>query len=210
MPTPKSVVISSAGIGSRLGLGLTKALLQINGRSLISWQLELFKDVQDLRIVVGFQANDIIEEVLKYRSDAIFVFNHLYFETKTGASFYLGAKDAGDEIIEWDGDLLVHPDDVKTILETPGEFICYSDITSEDAVYCKTDEQGNVLAFSRENGDYEWTGPACIRKEHLTYSSNNVYNIFERVLPMKGIKVRAYDIDTYSDYKRVSEITKNW
>ena len=210
MPTPKSVVISSAGIGSRLGLGLTKALLQINGRSLISWQLELFKDVQDLRIVVGFQANDIIEEVLKYRSDAVFVFNHLYFETKTGASFYLGAKDAGEEIIEWDGDLLVHPDDVKTILETPGEFICYSDITSEDAVYCKTDEQGNVLAFSRENGDYEWTGPACIRKEHLTYSSNNVFNIFERVLPMKGIKVRAYDIDTYSDYKRVSEIIKHW
>ncbi len=210
MPTSKSVVISSAGIGSRLGLGLTKALLQINGRSLISWQLEQFKDVEDLRIVVGFQANDIIEEVLKYRPDAIFVFNHLYFETKTGASFYLGAKDAGDEIIEWDGDLLVHPDDVKTILNTLGEFICYSDITSEDAVYCKTDEQGNVLAFSRENGDYEWTGPACIKKEHLTYSSNNVFNIFERVLPMKGIKVRAYDIDTYSDYKRVSEITKNW
>ena len=210
MPTPKSVVISSAGIGSRLGLGLTKALLQINGRSLISWQLELFKDVKDLRIVVGFQANDIIEEVLKYRSDAIFVFNHLYFETKTGASFYLGAKDAGEEIIEWDGDLLVHPDDVKTILNTPGEFIGYSDITSEDAVYCKTDEEGNVLAFSRENGDYEWTGPACIKKEHLTYSSNNIFNIFERVLPMKGIKVRAYDIDTYSDYKRVSEITKNW
>ena len=210
MPTSKSVVISSAGIGSRLGLGLTKALLQINGRSLISWQLEQFKDVKDLRIVVGFQANDIIEEVLKYRPDAIFVFNHLYFETKTGASFYLGAKDAGDEIIEWDGDLLVHPDDVKTILETPGEFICYSDITSEDTVYCKTDENGNVLAFSRENGDYEWTGPACIKKEHLTYSSNNVFNIFERVLPMKGIKVRAYDIDTYSDYKRVSEITKNW
>lgn len=210
MPTSKSVVISSAGIGSRLGLGLTKALLQINGRSLISWQLEQFKDVEDLRIVVGFQANDIIEEVLKYRPDAIFVFNHLYFETKTGASFYLGAKDAGDEIIEWDGDLLVHPDDVKTILNTPGEFICYSDITSEDAVYCKTDEEGRVLAFSRENGDYEWTGPACIKKEHLTYSSNNVFNIFERVLPMKGIKVRAYDIDTYSDYKRVSEITKNW
>lgn len=210
MPTSKSVVISSAGIGSRLGLGLTKALLQINGRSLISWQLELFKDVEDLRIVVGFQANDIIEEVLKYRADAIFIFNHLYFETKTGASFYLGAKDAGDEIIEWDGDLLVHPDDVKTILETPGEFICYSDITSEDAVYCKTDEEGRVMAFSRENGDYEWTGPACILKEHLTYSSNNVFNIFERVLPMKGIKVRAYDIDTYNDYKRVSDIIKHW
>ena len=170
MSTSKSIVISCAGVGSRLGLGLTKALLKINGRWLISWQLEQFKDVEDLRIVVGFQAKDIIEEVLKYRKDVVFLFNHLYFETKTGASFFLGAKDAGDEIIEWDGDLLVHPDDVKKILQTEGEFICYSDITSEDAVFCKTDEQGNVLAFSRENGDYEWTGPACIRKEHLLFT----------------------------------------
>ena len=210
MQTPKSIVISCAGIGSRLGLGLTKALLQINGRSLISWQLELLKDVEDIRIVVGFQAKDVIEEVLRYRKDAVFIFNHLYFETKTGASFYLGAKDAGEEIISWDGDLLVHPDDVKTILQTDGEFICYSDITSDGAVFCKTDENGIVLSFSRENGDYEWTGPACIKKEHLTYSSNNVYNIFERTLPLKGLKIRAYDIDTYSDYKRVSDIIKHW
>ena len=76
MSSVKSVVISCAGIGSRLGLGLTKALVQINGRSLISWQLELFKDVEDIRIVIGFQANDIIEEVRKHRQDVIFIFNH--------------------------------------------------------------------------------------------------------------------------------------
>ena len=51
MSSVKSVVISCAGIGSRLGLGLTKALVQINGRSLISWQLELFKDVEDLSLI---------------------------------------------------------------------------------------------------------------------------------------------------------------
>ena len=165
MSSVKSVVISCAGIGSRLGLGLTKALVQINGRSLISWQLELFKDVEDIRIVIGFQANDIIEEVRKHRQDVIFIFNHRYFETKTGASFYLGARHANSEILEWDGDLLVHPDDVKMLLDTEGEFICYSDKTSDDAVFVRTDEQGTVLEFSRESGDYEWTGPACICKE---------------------------------------------
>lgn len=210
MSSIKSVVISCAGIGSRLGLGLTKALVKINGRSLISWQLELFKDVEDVRIVVGFQANDIIEEVLKYRQDVVFIFNHRYFETKTGASFYLGARHANEYILEWDGDLLVHPDDVKKILNTKGEFICYADITSEDAVFVKTDENGNVLQFSREEGDYEWTGPACIKKENLFYCTQNVYNMFEPYLPMKGIKVRAYDIDTYNDYIRVSEIIKDW
>ncbi len=206
----KSVVISCAGIGSRLGLGLTKALVQINGNSLISWQLKLFESVEDVRLVIGFQGGEIIEEVRKYRDDVIFCFNHRYFETKTGASYYLGARHANPETLEWDGDLLVHPDDVKMLLDTPGEFICYGDITSDDTVCVHVDEKGNVLDFSREGGDYEWTGPACMDKKHLIYCSQNVYNMFEPLCPMRGIKVRAYDIDTYNDYVRVSEITKDW
>ena len=206
----KSVVISCAGIGSRLGLGLTKALVQINGGSLISWQLKLFKDVEDLRIVIGFQGSEIIEEVRKYRDDVVFCYNHRYFETKTGASFYLGARHANNEILEWDGDLLVHPDDVRMLLAIPGEYICYGDKTSEETVFVRTNDRGDVLSFSRESGDYEWTGPACMAKRNLTYNSNNVFNMFEPLCPMRGIKVRAYDIDTYNDYIRVSEITKDW
>lgn len=206
----KSVVISCAGIGSRLGLGLTKALVEINGQSLISWQLKLFKSIKDVRIVIGFQGGEIIQEVRKYRNDVIFCYNHRYFETKTGASYYLGARHANHLTLEWDGDLLVHPDDVKRILAAPGEFICYADKASDDAIFVQTNEQGQVLSFSRESGDYEWTGPACMDKRHLIYCSQNVYNMFEPLCPMQGIKVRAYDIDTYNDYIRVSEITKNW
>lgn len=206
----KSVVISCAGIGSRLGLGLTKALVQINGGSLISWQLKLFKNVKDLRLVIGFQGSEIIEEVRKYRDDVVFCYNHRYFETKTGASFYLGARHANNEILEWDGDLLVHPDDVKMLLATPGEYICYGDKSSEETVFVRTNDQGEVMSFSRESGDFEWTGPACMAKRNLTYNSNNVFNMFEPLCPMRGIKVRAYDIDTYNDYIRVSEITKDW
>jgi HAD superfamily phosphoserine phosphatase-like hydrolase len=210
MDREKSLVISCAGIGSRLGLGLTKALVQINGGSLISWQLKLFNDVKDLRLVIGFQGNEIIEEVRKYREDVVFCYNHRYFETKTGASFYLGARHANEEIIEWDGDLLVHPEDVKMLLSAEGEWICYGEKTSEDAVFVHTNEKGEVVDFSRESGDYEWTGPACMNKHNLTYCSQNVFNMFEPYLPMRGIKVRAYDIDTYNDYIRVSEITKDW
>ena len=207
----KSVVISCAGIGSRLGLGLTKALVQINGNSLISWQLKLFRKVEDLRIVIGFQGGEIIEEVRKYRDDVIFCYNHRYFETKTGASFYLGARHANNYIVEWDGDLLVHPDDVQMLLGNEiGEFICYADKSSDEAVWVQTDEEGAVQAFSRERGDFEWTGPACIKKTNLTYSSQNVYNMFEPILPLRGIKVRAYDIDTYNDFQRVQMITKDW
>ena len=169
MSSAKSIIISCAGLGSRLGLAKTKALININGKSLIRWQLELFNDVEDIRIVVGFQANDVIEEVRKYRDDVVFVYNHNYFETKTGASYYLGARDGNEYAIEVDGDLLIHPDDIKTLLNTDGEWIAYADKMSDDAVYVKTDSQGNVLAFSREQGDYEWTGPCCIKKNKLKY-----------------------------------------
>jgi choline kinase len=212
MSSIKSVVISCAGIGSRLGLGQTKALIKVNGKSLIAWQLEYLKKVQDLRIVIGYQANDVVNEVLKYRDDVIFVYNHRYFETKTGSSFYLGAKHANEYVLEWDGDLIAHPEDVIKILKEDGEFICYADKTSDEAIFVKTDKDGNVLSFSRESGDYEWTGPACIQRKKLLekYSHNHVFNQLEPYLPMRGIKIRAYDIDTYNDYLRVSMLTKDW
>lgn len=202
MQTTPSVILSCAGIGSRLGLGKTKALIDIGGKTLIHWQLDLFRDVQDIRIVVGFQANDVIEEVRKYRPDAIFVYNHNYFETKTGASYYYGARHGGGYALEYDGDLLIHPDDMKKLLETPGEWIAYADKMSEDGVYVRTDEAGQVLSFSRREGDYEWTGPCCLRREHVQYTSENVYNQLEPLLPMRGIHVRACDIDTIEDYRR--------
>ncbi len=210
MSSAQSVVISCAGIGSRLGLATTKALIKIEGKSLIAWQLELFQEVEDIRVVVGFQAQDVIDEVLKYRKDAIFVYNHNYFETKTGTSFYLGARDANEFVLEWDGDLLVHPEDAKTILNTAGEFICYGDILSEEAVFVQTNENGDVTAFSTEKGDFEWTGPACIKKERLKYTSGHVYGMLEPFLPMRGIKIRSCDIDTYNDYQKALEMIKDW
>ena len=210
MQAAKSIVISCAGIGSRLGLGTTKALIDIRGKSLIRWQMEMFRDIEDVRIVVGFEAGKVVEEVRKYRPDAIFVFNHEYFTTKTGYSYYLGARDGNEFSIEYDGDLLVHPDDMEKLLHTEGEWIAYTDRTSEDAVFVRTDETGNVLGFSRESGDFEWTGPCCLKREHVRRSTENVYNQLEHCLPMRGIKIRAYDIDTFADYQRVLQSTQDW
>ncbi len=210
MSSTKSVIISCAGVGSRLGLAKTKALINIEGRPLIAWQLDLFKEIEDLRIVIGYQAKDVIKEVLKYRKDVIFCYNHNYFETKTGASFYLGARHANEYVIEYDGDLLVHPEDMKKLLSIDGEYIAYSDKSSDEAVYVRTNENGDVLSFSRESGDFEWTGPACIQRDKIKYSSGNVYNQLEPYLPLKGIKIRACDIDTYEDYQRAVNTIKRW
>ncbi len=210
MQAALSVVISCAGIGSRLGLNSTKALINIYGKSLIGWQLELFKEIEDVRVVVGFQSSLVIEEVLRHRKDVIFVYNHNYFETKTGASFYLGAKDANEYVIEYDGDLLVNPKDMQMLLREEGEWIGYSNISSSDPVFVNIDSAGDVVSFSLAQGDYEWVGPCCVKKERLVYTSANVYNQLESILPIRGIKVRAVDIDTYDDYQNALKILGGW
>jgi choline kinase len=210
MPFAKSVVLSCAGIGSRLGLSKTKALMDIGGKTLIARQLEMFRDVDDLRIVIGYQGTEVIREVLKYRRDVVFVYNHDYFNTKTGYSFYLGARDANEYVIEWDGDLLVYPDDARKCLETENEFIGYAEKMSSDAVLCTVNERGMVTGFSRATGNFEWTGPACIHKDKINNHTNHVYNILEEYLPMRGMKIRACDIDTYDDYIQALEFIKGW
>lgn len=210
MQTTKSIIISCAGIGSRLGLGTTKALIKLGGKSIIQWQLEFFKDVEDIRVVVGFQAAEVIAEVKKYRPDAVFVYNHNYFDTKTGTSYYLGARHGAEYAIEIDGDLLIHPDDAKMLLELDGEWIAYADKSSEDAVFVRVNADGDVIGFSREDGDYEWTGPCCLKRENVIYSSENVFNQLEPHLPLRGVTVRAMDIDTYGDYQRALETLKLW
>ena len=206
----KSLVLSCAGIGSRLGLGQTKALITMQGEPLIHWHLKMFKDFKDLRIVIGFQANDIIKVVLEKRTDIIFVYNHNYFDTKTGTSYYLGARHGNEYAIEWDGDLIVHPNDIKRCLEYQGEYVGCSKISSDDPVFVKSDEDENVVSFSRKNGDFEWTGPALLKKTKIKYTSTNVFNQIEEYLPLPMLKIKAQDIDTYDDYKRAIKFIEEW
>lgn len=205
-----SVIISAAGVGSRLGLGQTKSLIKLAGTSLINLQLNYFSAIEDLRIVVGFQAKDLIEAVLARRKDVIFVFNHDYFHTKTGTSLYLGSRHANAMIVAWDGDLLVHPGDIERCLDTSQEYIGISEKTSDDTVFVNLDEHANVVAFSRENGDYEWSGPACLQRDSIHFTSGHVYALIEPRLPMPSKIIDARDIDTYEDYKRALSFIASW
>lgn len=205
-----SVVISAAGVGSRLGLGQTKSLLRLADKSLIETQLDQFADVQDVRVVVGFQAQDLMDAALSQRRDLIFVFNHDYFHTKTGASLYLGAKHANEWVVAWDGDLLVHPDDIAECLLGGQTYVCVSQKTSEDAVFVKLDERQRIVAFTDDDGDFEWSGPACFHRSQVYFTSDHVYTLLEPLLPLPYKIIRGRDIDTYEDYKKALDFVASW
>lgn len=204
-----SLVLSCAGVGSRLGLGSTKVLINFADEPLINLHLRNFESFTDLRIVVGFQASELIEHVLSIRKDVIFVFNHDYFNTKTGKSYYLGAKHAREYVIEWDGDLVLHPNDIELFKNPNSEFICGTKILSDDPVLMSVKNE-SVISFSTQLGDWEWTGPCCVKRVNISDTSENVYNQLELLLPLPFLLIRARDFDTYQDYTETLLEYKSW
>ena len=105
-PENTTVIICAAGMGTRLGIGTTKALVDIDGTPLILRQLELLKDYDDIRIVVGFQAERLITVVKEYRDDVMFCFNYQYETTGVADSLRKGLLTAREYILSLDGDIL--------------------------------------------------------------------------------------------------------
>lgn len=207
-----SIVISAAGMGTRLGLGCTKALVEIEGKTLIERQLEILKDYDDIRVVVGYQAEKVIEVVNSIRKDVTFVFNHDYRNTGTGASFSLGAKYGREYVVALDGDLLVHPDDLIKAIEYEGSCVGGTTPSTDNPWTMPTKMiRGveNVVGFSKEEGEYEWTGLAKIRLDQLQPGTGHVFHIIEPLLPLPMIFIRTKEIDTVDDYERAVNWVRN-
>ncbi|AJP09938.1 TPA: NTP transferase domain-containing protein [Clostridioides difficile] len=212
MPTTKTIVVNCAGRGSRLGLNSNKSLIDIDGKPLIIRQLECLDDYDDIRIVVGFQAEKLIEVVCSYRKDIMFVFNHDYLNTKTAASLSLGKKYSRDTVISLDGDILFFKEDFDNFVNTDGEIIGVCQPYTKDPVYVKTDfiNDGEFATeFSRTNGDYEWTGLFKIYSKNLSSGTNHVYKMISPNLPLKIAHVELREIDTPEEYNEALKWYRN-
>jgi choline kinase len=156
---------------------------------------------------VGFQAGKVIEAALETRRDLIFALNHDYFSTGTGQSLYLGARFANEFVIAWDGDLIVHRDDMERCLNTPGEYLGVSKAVSDDTVFVALSaDESEVTAFSRTvPTPYEWSGPAKLRQSEIRDVRGNVFDGLIERLPLPANVIRAFDIDTPNDYTYAKE-----
>ena len=194
-----TIVICCAGMGKRLGIGTSKALLDINGKPLILRQLELLDDYDDIRIVVGYQAEDVIRTVLSYRKDIMFVFNYKYESTSVVTSMNKAIIKPRKYVVEMDGDILINPDDLDLILKYPGECIGGNDIHSDKPIGLKVRDE-KVLSFENGMADYEWSGLAKIKSDRLIQENKYLYLSLERFLPLAHVYIRSRDIDTPDDY----------
>lgn len=99
----------------------------------------------------------------------------------------MASKYANEYILSLDGDLIVHPDDMKQILQCETEFVGGGTIETEEPWMVQSQEiDGNIFAtgFSRESGSYEWNGITQIRREKIQDGRGHVYQLLIPSLPL--------------------------
>lgn len=171
-----SIIICCAGMGTRLGIGTTKALVDICGKPLIIRLLEQLDEYKDIRIVVGFDAERVIQTVRKYRDDIMFVFNYDYETTGAAHSLKKALLGANEIIIAIDGDTLFDKADFQRLLNYNGECIAVSKNATMEPIVA-TSDGNNVVKLSKGNGDLQWSGVSKLLKNRFNGDGEYVYNI---------------------------------
>lgn len=199
----KNAVICAAGLGSRLGLDTPKCLVKLGKHRLIYYLLDILKDVENVRIVVGFKEEEVIEYVRNIREDVVFVRNPEYSSTTNSYSLYLGSHDLNEPFITIDGDMIIDQKNFKIFvdaIDVNEDLIAITEAKTEDAVFAKIDDNNFITEFSRKPiSKYEWSGIAYFAKFKVSKVGQYIYQEIEPKLPMKSVLMECWEIDTPGD-----------
>lgn len=217
MPAVETVVICAAGTGARLGVGVPKCLVSVDGRSIIDRQLDLLTDVPDLRVTVGYREEMVVRHVQARRPDAVFVRNPDYHRTSILCSLQRAVRYLDRPFLALDGDLLVEPASFREFLAVCREgapVIGITPATTDDAVFVTTEQHGGVevvTGFRREPAtELEWSGPAYLERSHLHMLDGYVFEALEPGLPLRAQRITTAEVDTPDDLERARSVVRAW
>jgi NDP-sugar pyrophosphorylase family protein len=209
----ENAVIAAAGMGSRIGLGMPKCMIEINGKTILTRLIEtLHKHVSVIHLVVGYREEMVIEYCERNHRDIVLVRNPDFRTTNTAYSFWKGGQHIEGKVLYLDGDLLISPDSLTKFIKVAQEkdiLVGYTDAKSENAVFVHGDMSGpnvEIVDFSREQkSNFEWgnvfSGPSDLMAEATGY-------VFERLtehLPLTGCMLELAEVDTTEDLKEAQK-----
>lgn len=204
----KNVVICAAGLGSRLGLDMPKCMVKVGPYRIIYYLLKVLKDVPNIRMVVGFKEEEVINYVRSIRKDVVFVRNSSYQSTTNAYSLYLGSHDLTEPFMNIDGDMLISKEQFQYFIDNIKEgedLIGVTKSYTQDAVFVGLNENEQVERFSREKiSDLEWTGVAYFANAKIRKEGKYIYQELENYLPVRALEIECFEIDTPEDMDYVT------
>jgi choline kinase len=207
MPADLPILIAAAGIGSRLGMNLPKCLVEVHGRSLLERLLvDVLADEPDVRIIVGFRADEVIAKARSVRKDLMFVRNPSFRDTSVRHSFWLAARHVQEPCIIVDGDMLIAPESWRAFRREADRhttLVGVAAATTTDAVFADVDVLTQQLRrFTRRDRlGYEWCGVAKMSPQLFDRHTEYVYQCIEPILPAPAFELDTAEVDTQQDLR---------
>lgn len=209
MSAARSVVISAAGMGTRLGLNSPKCLVEVAGKPLLQHQLELMDGSIEVIVVVGYEGQRVVSLIRDVRPTTIVAFNHEFASTGTAASASKGSLVASDDVVLLDGDLLVDTADFMDFLDGPRKCLGLTTTRSANPVCARLDASGGlVVELSQEwHTPWEWSGLVKLpRTEATRIGTKHVFQGLSKFLPMTHQTIDCVEID----YPEDLELAETW
>lgn len=201
MPDALTVVISAAGMGTRLGMNVPKALVPVGGTPILARQLRMLEHVEDVVVVAGFRSQLVIDLLREVRPDARVALNHEFTSTGTAASVAKGAALASGWVVSLDGDLLVREADLRAVLDHPGPCLGLTPARSKAPVWARVEADGTVADLSQERAaEWEWSGLVKLPAEQArALGRGHVFHGLLGALPLPSRTVDCVEIDDLDD-----------
>lgn len=211
MQSVEGAVIACAGLGSRLGMGMPKCMIEVGGKTLLSMLIEALQPtVSRIHVVVGYREELIIEHCAQHHRGVVIVRNPDFRNTNTAHSIRLGSIGMRHKALYLDGDLIIEPNSLRNFVAAAAQVPLLVGITpakSSQAVFVSGAggaEQPQVVdSFRRDPATpWEWAnvfaGPPGVLMEGLSY----VYECIEPCLPAAAHVLNLCEVDTPEDLER--------
>lgn len=208
----KIIVIAAAGKGKRLGADCPKCLVEVNGHAIFEYLLKAFEWADEIRMVVGYKAEEVMERVSAVNDKVIFVVNRDFENTTTLQSNYLGTENINEKVLFIDGDMIISKDTTDILLreyENGAEFVGVATDISEEPVYAQVDGD-NVKWFDyRKTTKHEWANVALLQTNKLEYLPTHFFVQIKKYLPLKSVEIERLEIDTPADLHHTEAVVKD-
>lgn len=164
MQSIENAVIAAAGLGSRLGLGHPKCMLELGGITLLTRMIRTLEPhVSCIHVVVGYREDMVIDHCARYHPQVVLVRNPEFRTTNTAQSLAIGAQHLTGKCLFLDGDLVIEPESLCSFLHQASlseMLLALCQPKSEQAVYVDTEKNAKSLmisGFTRERRTcHEW------------------------------------------------------